>query len=680
MPVPTSVTDLSTTAASNSPAGSDSPTEGDNYIRALSAFIRENYDSIQALGTNKAAIADLASTASATKGADMVGYHGATLADWFFGPIAEGADATGAVSSRAALIAADEDAAAAGRPLHIPPGVYLFDGAGYEFTAPVVMSPGARIKTSASTTWLKFGAGFAAGLYYCLDTDAPTQFLSTERIYPQWFGQCGLQTDDSTVPLTRAYRACRAACDAGTSTPDAAYGCRTVYFTSGVYRCNEVNVYCGTITRGEAHGSLFNALIQQIDRTKPALRMLPKNYGLDDTVLNDSNGQNHFYEIGFRSESISDSVENEPIVKFLSPSQATTLLGIDDDGTGGDVGHIDTSFIRTWWKDSAGSCIGCDEGKMSITIRQSIFDVVRRAVRYSGTANGILRSSDNWYYGCVRGAFENVSTSAAASYLFSDDDEFKAGNCQNAEATYRRAINWTPSTLVAGSTVRVSNGRFLRTDISGTRFGGPIFITNVQSVELDVYMKDPDSANNGKAIQINGGVRDLSLTGSIISDSLASYTTARLVYFAQSPQTLTNSRMQIKLVNTSGSTIETAVHSDAALTGLNVEGLLVIGNFTNRLGSFISVAGRAVPQIASAAALTLVPESDVFRISGTTAITSITATGWAGRLATLIFQGALTLTNGSNLKLASNFSTSADDTITMVCDGTNWHEVARSAI
>lgn len=39
MPVPTAITDLSTTAASNSPAGSDSPTTVDDHIRALAAFI-----------------------------------------------------------------------------------------------------------------------------------------------------------------------------------------------------------------------------------------------------------------------------------------------------------------------------------------------------------------------------------------------------------------------------------------------------------------------------------------------------------------------------------------------------------------------------------------------------------------------------------------------------------------
>lgn len=43
MAIPTVITDLSTTASSNSPTGGESPVDGDNYIRALSAFIAQNY-------------------------------------------------------------------------------------------------------------------------------------------------------------------------------------------------------------------------------------------------------------------------------------------------------------------------------------------------------------------------------------------------------------------------------------------------------------------------------------------------------------------------------------------------------------------------------------------------------------------------------------------------------------
>jgi hypothetical protein len=44
MPVPAAITDLSTTPGSNYPAGSETPTEGDNYIRTLSAFIAQLRD------------------------------------------------------------------------------------------------------------------------------------------------------------------------------------------------------------------------------------------------------------------------------------------------------------------------------------------------------------------------------------------------------------------------------------------------------------------------------------------------------------------------------------------------------------------------------------------------------------------------------------------------------------
>jgi hypothetical protein len=75
MPIPTSISDLSTTAASNSPQGSESPTEGDNYIRALSSIIKTQ-DNVRAQFQT-----DVADTASASNGAGMVGldFYGGTL-------------------------------------------------------------------------------------------------------------------------------------------------------------------------------------------------------------------------------------------------------------------------------------------------------------------------------------------------------------------------------------------------------------------------------------------------------------------------------------------------------------------------------------------------------------------------------------------------------------------------
>ncbi len=82
--------------------------------------------------------------------------------------------------------------------------------------------------------------------------------------------------------------------------------------------------------------------------------------------------------------------------------------------------------------------------------------------------------------------------------------------------------------------------------------------------------------------------------------------------------------------------------------------------------------------VASAAAI--IPTGNVFHVTGTTNVTSITAGGvLPGAVITIIFDGILTFTDGNNLKLAGNFTTSADDTITLVYDGTNFYEVARSA-
>lgn len=84
--------------------------------------------------------------------------------------------------------------------------------------------------------------------------------------------------------------------------------------------------------------------------------------------------------------------------------------------------------------------------------------------------------------------------------------------------------------------------------------------------------------------------------------------------------------------------------------------------------------------VASATELNL-GDGKVFSVTGTTTITSIAAADtYAGREIILIFTGSLTFADGSNLKLEGNFSTSADDTISLIClDGTNWLEVSRAA-
>lgn len=81
--------------------------------------------------------------------------------------------------------------------------------------------------------------------------------------------------------------------------------------------------------------------------------------------------------------------------------------------------------------------------------------------------------------------------------------------------------------------------------------------------------------------------------------------------------------------------------------------------------------------VVSATALTLGTDGNVFHVTGTTTITSITVLS-APALIVLIFDGILTLTDGNNIKIAGNFVTTADDSITLWFDGTNYWEMARA--
>lgn len=64
MPVPSSITDLSTTASSNSPSGSESPITADDYLRTISAFVATLRD-----GKGQSAEATVASASTADIGA-----------------------------------------------------------------------------------------------------------------------------------------------------------------------------------------------------------------------------------------------------------------------------------------------------------------------------------------------------------------------------------------------------------------------------------------------------------------------------------------------------------------------------------------------------------------------------------------------------------------------------------
>ncbi len=80
---------------------------------------------------------------------------------------------------------------------------------------------------------------------------------------------------------------------------------------------------------------------------------------------------------------------------------------------------------------------------------------------------------------------------------------------------------------------------------------------------------------------------------------------------------------------------------------------------------------------AVASAATITPTGNTFHVTGTTNIDNVTIMA-AGTRITLIFDGILTVGDAGNLKLAGAFVTTADDTLMLASDGTNWFEIARS--
>lgn len=95
----------------------------------------------------------------------------------------------------------------------------------------------------------------------------------------------------------------------------------------------------------------------------------------------------------------------------------------------------------------------------------------------------------------------------------------------------------------------------------------------------------------------------------------------------------------------------------------------------NTLNGVISTTYQT--SVASASSITLQAAYNVVQITGTTNITAILGQ-WRNRRVTLVFSDALTVVDGGNLNLAGNFVTTTGDTLTLISDGSNWNEVARS--
>jgi hypothetical protein len=150
------------------------------------------------------------------------------------------------------------------------------------------------------------------------------------------------------------------------------------------------------------------------------------------------------------------------------------------------------------------------------------------------------------------------------------------------------------------------------------------------------------------------------------------------------PYALQIARSQIQLSNFSvtgsgGSPSVAAVRVDSSAANTDlVWDRLLGGNMPTDKVISDARTGGGVPQVASAATVTLPANCGFVNITGTTNVSTIRAAP-AGTRVTLYFGAALTVDDGTgNLNLAGNFNTTNGDTLTLISNGSSWHEIGRS--
>jgi hypothetical protein len=170
-----------------------------------------------------------------------------------------------------------------------------------------------------------------------------------------------------------------------------------------------------------------------------------------------------------------------------------------------------------------------------------------------------------------------------------------------------------------------------------------------------------DTKNLAAGIQIAGTTSDISISDSkFYISNTGTYTMGNAIVMTDS----------VDYVNISGATFKNTTTSDISdgSTGKNKK---VIGTISDKeiLNVSASVGGD----------LFLPITYDIFKLTGANNVGSIaTQTTVKGRRVTLIGTGVLSIFATNNIKLSATFNVTDLDTITLICDGTNWFEVSRS--
>jgi len=188
-------------------------------------------------------------------------------------------------------------------------------------------------------------------------------------------------------------------------------------------------------------------------------------------------------------------------------------------------------------------------------------------------------------------------------------------------------------------------------------------ITDVHLIDCVAKDSNTQQSDSGFAIGTSGGSTSVSR---IFMRGCRAYKTS-------------GSTMQYGLdLNEASGTVDQVTIENCDFTGVATAPLRAIGGTPTNVHMTIR-SGRGT-DIASAATISIPADGDVFHVTGTTNITNgITVNPTDnGRLVRLIFDSTPTVSDTGTSVLNGDFVATANDVLTLTCEGTNWYEVARS--
>jgi len=605
---------------------------------------------------------------------------------------------------------ADSAAAAAEKQLIITPGSWVIDD-NVTFTSTVVKVLQNADLQIATTKTLTFAGSLDAGPYQIFSCAGTGKVVLTEEVYPEWWGAVGDGITDDTATIA-------AAMSSGASVVDLAS--RTYLVATG-----SLNLVDGQIIEGQ--GST-NTVIKNksatgfvFGRQAGFATLLSGCIIRNLTIDMDSKG-----DVGIMWESIGSSnvtegknagriddvrVINVPSGTFTYDDGAGVLtyskcgIAIKGSAIGGSFRNV-LSQVQVYGTSALAP------GQVGIlltgnTNRANATTMINCYTRYLDKGIHVENANDCLLLGC-----EGTSSNYG---LYCESSGMKTFNFYSESCTiapiYLSSASRECSVLEPGSYASAGSARFTITGATGTFTVGET-VTGATSTETAIVLTQYSIA--GKDFLIVYGV-----SGTFTANETINGATISATYINTTTQYCVNLGLYNSWEGT-GISGKRLYQRDGILDGVigfstlpasfatptffdhpgNGTGKLLTFRTNNLADSLVSrfslgthadsvaltlsdgtFIGRTVGTLVATDGAVTLPGNDVVSVTATGAVTvtSITATGNTGRIVTLVFaDGNVTITDGGNLKLAGNLVGTVDDTMTLVCNGTNWYEISRS--